>query len=350
MKRSMMILAGVAALQFTVQASDVKTVPAVRETEPVGVAGDAADDPVIIIGATPSDTRIIGTQKKGGLFVYDLSGKAVQAIAGGRPNNVDARDEFPWPEGAAPIVATSDRIDNTVALYRFDPATRQLEPTPRLRVATGFAEVYGIALGRHRGAFVAVATSKTGQVAQWTLKTAGGGVAAERTRALALSSIAEGAVIDDETETLYISEELVGLWRFALDPAKGDAGELVDPVKPRGNLAADVEGVTIWQRVGEAGYLIVSAQGESRFNVYDRALPNRFRGSFRIAGDASGRVDGVSTTDGIDAVGVSLGPDFPRGLIVVQDDVNTLPAATQNFKFVSWADVESALALGEGAK
>jgi hypothetical protein len=29
----------------------------------------------------------------------------------------------------------------------------------------------------------------------------------------------------------------------------------------------------------------------------------------------------------------------------VQDDENTLPATTQNFKYVSWADVEKALQL-----
>jgi 3-phytase len=340
-----MISAGAVAAAFAALASDVKTVSAIRETDPVGVAGDAADDPAIVIGAQPEDTRIIGTQKKGGLFVYDLSGKAVQEIPGGRPNNVDTRDGFPWAEGAGTLVATSDRTDNTVVLYRFDDAARRLDPAPKVRIATGFAEVYGVALGRHRGAFIAVATSKTGQVLQWTLSVENGAIKAERTRAFALSSIAEGCVIDDETETLYISEELVGLWRFPLDPSKGDTGERVDTVKPQGQLAADVEGVAIWRGPGTQGYLVASAQGESRFNVYDRAAPNRFRGTFRITANASGSVDAVSTTDGLEIVSTPLGADYPKGLLVVQDDINTNPSATQNFKFVSWADVEAALGL-----
>jgi myo-inositol-hexaphosphate 3-phosphohydrolase len=39
---------------------------------------------------------------------------------------VDIRDGFAWAEGEAPVVVTSDRADNTVKVYRFDPATRML--------------------------------------------------------------------------------------------------------------------------------------------------------------------------------------------------------------------------------
>lgn len=328
-------------------------VPAVRETAPVDVVQepgqtgkvDAADDPAIIVGATPADTRVIGTNKKGGLYVYDLDGNVAQSAPGGLPNNVDVRDAFPWTDGPAPIVATSDRIDNTVALYRFDPKTKTLDPAARARIATGFDEVYGVTMGRLGADFVVVATSKEGEVAQWTLTGESDGVTAMRTRGFALGSIAEGCVVDDDAGLLYISQELVGLWRVALDPAKGDRTTLVDGVGAKGNLAADVEGVTIWQGQGGGGYLIVSAQGQSRFNVYDRAGANTYRGTFAIAGSADGTVDEVTTTDGLDAASVPLGPEFPRGLLVVQDDVNTLPDAAQNFKYVSWADVETALGL-----
>jgi 3-phytase len=342
---SALSLAAIASLSFAAAANEPASVFALRETEPVGVAGDAADDPAIVPGATVEDTRVIGTQKKGGLYVYDLTGKVVQSIPGGRPNNVDMRAAFPWTDGAAPIVATSDRSDNTIALYRFDPATHQLEPIARTRIATGFKEVYGVTLGKHGADFVAVATSKTGDVAQWRLLPTPDGVEARRARTFALGSIAEGCVVDDETASLYVSQEEVGLWRFPLDPATGGKGQLLDTVGGEGNLAADVEGVTIWRGLGVSGYLVVSVQGESRFNVYDRELPNRYRGTFRIVDAPGGGIDGVSTTDGVDALNVALGPDFPHGILVVQDDANTRPKATQNFKYVSWADVERALNL-----
>jgi 3-phytase len=79
--------------------------------------------------------------------------------------------------------------------------------------------------------------------------------------------------------------------------------------------------------------------------VYDRAGENTYRGAFSITASADGRADAVSGTDGIAASSAPLGPDFPHGVFVAQDDENTDPAALQNFKYVSWADVEAALGL-----
>ena len=50
-------------------------------------------------------------------------------------------------------------------------------------------------------------------------------------------------------------------------------------------------------------------------------------------------VDGVSETDGLDVTSTPLSPDFPGGLLVVQDGRNLMPDQPQNFKFVSWQDV-----------
>ena len=38
-------------------------------------------------------------------------------------------------------------------------------------------------------------------------------------------------------------------------------------------------------------------------------------------------------------------PGLPRGAMVVQDDANPIKEYEQNFKIVSWADIESALGL-----
>ena len=53
----------------------------------------------------------------------------------------------------------------------------------------------------------------------------------------------------------------------------------------------------------------------------------------------------MNGTDGIDVAATALGPDYPQGLLVVQDDENTNPNSFQNFKYVSWADVVAALEL-----
>ncbi|MDZ4776131.1 MAG: phytase [Alphaproteobacteria bacterium] len=321
---------------------DVPAVPVVRETPPVGMVGDAADDPAIWVAANAADSRVIGTQKKGGYFVYDLAGAIVQEVALGLPNNVDLAEGFAWADGAAPIVAASDRADNTIPLFRFNTAAGKMETTPRARVATGFAEVYGVCVGTRGADTILVATSKIGEVKAWRLAAAGAGVNAEVIASYALGSIAEGCVIDGAANAYYVGQELRGVWRVALDDATGAQRVLVDEVG-KGRLIADVEGVTLWEGADGGGYIVVSVQGWSIFNVYDRAAPNAFRGAFRVGPGPGG--DAVTGTDGIAVSSANLGADFPRGLIVVQDDVNSDPDATQNFKYASWADVAKALGL-----
>ena len=54
----------------------VPLVAAVAETDPVDTAADAADDPAIWRNRRdPAASLVIGTDKKAGIHVYDLSGK-----------------------------------------------------------------------------------------------------------------------------------------------------------------------------------------------------------------------------------------------------------------------------------
>ena len=71
------------ALAVTGAAVAAETIPTsgsvkpVVETTPVPHSGDAADDPAIWVNeANPGASRIFGTDKQGGLAVYDLAGKS----------------------------------------------------------------------------------------------------------------------------------------------------------------------------------------------------------------------------------------------------------------------------------
>src|SRR5690606_33806904 len=71
----------------------VPTVTALVETTPVSSFGDAADDPAI--WANPDDpaaSLVIATDKKAGLYVYDMQGQVVQFLPDGKMNNVDLRE------------------------------------------------------------------------------------------------------------------------------------------------------------------------------------------------------------------------------------------------------------------
>lgn len=339
------ILSALAAALAISACASVPIVPALRETAPVSAIGDAADDPAIWVAPAPDQSLVIATQKQGGIYVFDLSGAIVQEAPGGRPNNIDLREGFPWREGAAPIVGASDRSDNAIVLWRLDAAVGRLDPTPRARIATGFAEVYGFCLGRSGEGFIAVATDKnTGEVGVWALQVSGeGDIAGERVASFTLGSITEGCVIDEDHGALYLAQELVGIWRVDLT---GGAAQrrLIDRVGA-GRLVADVEGLTLWRGEGGAGYLIASVQGASRYAVYERGGANLYRGAFRIGASRDGRADAVTGTDGIDATSAALAPDMAQGLLVAQDNENTGPDALQNFKYVSWAQIAEALGL-----
>jgi 3-phytase len=84
-------------------------VPALRETAAVNMTGDAADDPAIWVAPNAADSVMIGTQKEGALYVFDLSGAVVQEVPGGLPNNVDLRDGFVFNDGTGVLVGASDR-------------------------------------------------------------------------------------------------------------------------------------------------------------------------------------------------------------------------------------------------
>ena len=55
-------------------------------------------------------------------------------------------------------------------------------------------------------------------------------------------------------------------------------------------------------------------------------------------------IDAVTHTDGLDVFSGAL-PGYPRGILTVQDDGNPKSGQDQNFKVVSWSDIEQALSL-----
>jgi len=193
---------------------------------------------------------------------------------------------------------------------------------------------------------VAVATDKnSGNIGIWRISSEAGGLVSKRLSTFSLGSISEGCVVDDDRGVVYLADELHAIWEVELTDATGAKKTKVDSIARSGHLVSDIEGLALWRGPNGGGYLVASVQGDNRYSVYDRAPPHTFRGTFRIGRSKDGTADEVSGTDGIDIVSAPLGPDFPAGLLVVQDDANTDPTTFQNFKFVSWADVAAALGL-----
>jgi 3-phytase len=327
------------ALLLVVGAASVPSGAAVRlvkarvETRPVPHAGDAADDAAIWVHPNRrARSTIIGTDKDGGIAVYDLRGRLLQYRGDGRLNNVDLRGGFRLGGRRATLVTATNRSSDTIAIYRIAARTRKLVDV-RARVVRAGPNVYGLCMyhSPRTGRYYVFVTSESGRVEQWRLFRVGRKVDARRVRRFGVGSKTEGCVADDRLRRLYLGEENVGIWRYRAEPGAGSRRTRVDRTGSGGHLVADVEGLAIAKRKGGRGYVIASSQGNSTFVVY-RRWSNAYVKTFRIV--AGNGIDAVSDTDGIEVATVRLSRSFPRGVFVAQDGNNS--PQNQNFKLVSW--------------
>ena len=319
----------------TYSAPRVLEVTATVETEPVSTGGDSADDTTLWVNPSdPAQSLVIGTNKKRGLAVYDLSGKEIQFLGDGQMNNVDHRDDFPLAGKKVSLVTASNRSNNTIAIYRIDAETRRLANVAAGQIKT--VEAYGSCMYRSSktGKFYYFGASKQGLVEQYELFDDSGAVSAKKVRQIKVGGQLEGCVADDELGFLYVGEEAVGIWKYQAEPDANAERKGVDQVGP-GHLVADVEGLTIAYESNGKGYLIASSQGNSTYAVYRREDTNTFVKSFRII--AGSRIDDVTETDGIHVTTANLGPLFPKGVFIAQDGRDD--KGKQNFKLVPWQSI-----------
>ena len=328
-------------------------VQAVLETPSVGTAGqDAADDPAIwvssgspvIVKGVSTPGFVAGTDKKAGLYIYGLDGKILQFLPQGLLNNVDVADGLSVGGKPMVVLGASDRSPTTtgVTLFLYDPASTASDNAVRLwgHVPTDVVEPYGFCFAQVGDVLHAIMVGHEGEVRQFTLEAGADGKPVTRElRRFDIGTISEGCVADPATNALYLGEENVGVWRYGLDPASGETRTLIQAIAPE-RIVADLEGLAIIAD-GEARYMIGSSQGDSTFPVWrvDGAAPV-WVGRFVVT---EGSVDAITGTDGLHALGGAVGPAFPEGLVVIQDDINDV--GTQNFKYVDWRAIKTALGI-----
>jgi 3-phytase len=297
--------------------------------------GDKADDPALWVhSAKPALSLILGTNKEEGLFIYDLAGREHQRLDLGHVNNVDVRGNL--------VVASNDQI-NGLSWVRILPTEdgaliRHIGDTKVKRRAP-----YGVCLGLIDGHPVAGVTYSDGAIELWRATESTDTITAELIRTEAVASQVEGCVFDDEERRLFVGEEDHGIWSIDLADPESSPQE-VDTITAGRGLVEDVEGISLYTMDNGGGYLVVSAQGADRFIFYERQPPHQVIGALRIASSRDGIVDGVSHTDGVEANSAAL-PQYPHGVLIVQDDANPHIEKNQNFKLVDWREVERGLSL-----
>lgn len=325
----------------------------VVETKPVRGFGDAADDPAIWVNPSdPEKSLVFGTDKTsgGGLVVYNLDGTEREFFKLGELNNVDLRDGFELAGREVTLIVATNRTNDTLSVLALDPETLDIEDVAGDSITT-VPESYGTCLYKNPdGQLFVYVNSATGVFKQYELVADGDQVTAEEVREFCVETQPEGCVADDAHERLFVGEEGFGLWVFPAEedsPSVGDEEPNCDSAIPGtlvastfdGILERDVEGMAIYETDDDAGYVIVSAQGEHEFVVFDREPPFTHVTTFAVWGGGASCIDGVEETDGLAVTSKNLGSRFPQGLLVVQDGFNGDPVSTQNFKFVDMRDV-----------
>nr|WP_314541109.1 phytase [uncultured Massilia sp.] len=333
-------------LAWTAKASPAMFLPIVQpraQTEPVARAGDAADDPAIWVHPTdPDGARILGTNKKQGLLVYDLQGRQLQLLESGRLNNVDVRQDLRFGAETFDLAMATQRDENAMVLFAIGADGKVAEAA---RIPTTLDDIYGACLYRTpQGGLDAFVNDKDGRYLHYRITRAAGRFGAELKRSFRLASQPEGCVADEKTGLLFMGEEDRGVWVASADAAQPAAPRMVLPVGDV--LHADVEGMGIYHG-SKGNWLVVSSQGNDSYVVLDAAPPFRVRGAFRIGINADAGIDGASETDGLEVTSARLGGPYAQGLLVVQDGHKRLPDGPQNFKLVAWEDVARALGLGD---
>ena len=312
------------------------------QTDPMARTGDAADDPAIWVHpTTPEASRVLGTNKKQGLLVYDLQGRQRQLLEVGRLNNVDLRQRVRWADGEEDLAVATQRDDNVLMLFTIDHDGTVAEAA---RFATGMDKIYGVCAYRPAsGGLEAFVNDKDGLFHQYRVRRdAPGRYAATLVRTFRTATQPEGCVADDAGGVLFFGEEKRGVWTLPADAAATAAPRMVLPVGAQ--LAADVEGMALYHGA-RGSYLVVSSQGSNSYVVMDAQAPYRVRGGFRIGINREAGIDGASETDGLDVTSAALGGPYGEGMLVVQDGYKRMPDGPQNFKYVAWSDIAKALGL-----
>ncbi len=324
------------------------------ETETVESHGDAADDPEVWVNHhNPEKSFVLSTDKQQGLWVHDLTGRAQQFLSRGRLNNVDVRYDVLnlSDDKKVDVAIATNRTTNNVDLYRIDEHSGRVELISDSLIDESLGEPYGACLysSASTGNTSLFVNNKAGLYQQWqlnrdVLRHESDGHSgsreltwAKKVREFRLKGQPEGCVADDAAGVLYVGEENYGLWRLSADADQPATLSLIDDLSS-GNLVADVEGMSLYEKSNGDGYLVVSSQGDNAYVLYDRRS-NDYLGRFRVGINLQKGIDGSSETDGLAVSSANLGGVFSDGVLVVQDGRNRMPDARQNFKLVPWSSV-----------
>lgn len=300
------------------------------------------DDPAIWYNRdSPENSLVFGTDKNeltGGVYAFSLDGKIIaekSLTAVNYPNNVDIEYGFKLNDSTnVDILMFTERESHRVRLYAI-PEMKPLdnggfsvfvdEDNKKYRRPMGIA----IYKDPHSESVSFVVSRKEGPLTdylyQYALISDGNNVEARLVRkfgAFSGEKEIEAIAVDDLLGYVYYSDEGAGIRKYYADLSKGNQ-EL--SLFGKDHFTEDMEGICLVDQGKGKGYIVISDQQDHSFNVFDRN-DNSFVKKLNL---------GTVETDGCEAISLSLGEKFPKGLFVSMND-------SQNFFFHALEDLELA--------
>lgn len=317
---------------------DIHSLQPMIVSEPV--EGDADDPAIWLDRENPAQSLILGTDKAGILFAFDLSGKIQKQAAGPdmkRLNNVDIEYDVAFGDTLTDIAVASDRDGNRLYVFAV-PSLRRLGSIGAFAGET-LQRPMGVALYRRPGDGVvfAIVSRKEGPTGaylwQYRLEEIDGGIGFTKVRAFGEwggkdadgDGEIEAVAVDDELGYVYYSDEIFGIRKYHADPDAENAGQQLAIFGTDG-FARDREGIAIYCKEDGKGFLLVSDQQANKIRVFPRegAPDDPHRHELLQVISLSAR-----ETDGCDATSAALNSMFPNGLFVAMSDDRT-------FHFYDW--------------
>ncbi len=296
------------------------------------------DDPAIWINPEdPAQSLIIGTDKEtgGGLYVFNLQGKIVNKVTGlNRPNNVDIALGLNLEGKPTDVAVTTERKANRIRIYSI-PGMKAVDGGG-IEVFQGEAnrDPMGIACYKRSpdGTIFVIVGRKSGPqegyLWQYKLVAKNGKADLELVRKFGKYSgkkEIESIAVDNELGFVYYSDEQVGIRKYYADPEKGNE-ELA--LFGQGEFKEDNEGISIYRLDAATGYILVSNQADTSFNIYAREGTSQQPHQHTLL--AKVPVSALES-DGSEMTSVSL-PGFEGGLFVAMSTDKT-------FHYYRWKDI-----------
>jgi 3-phytase len=335
---------------------EISAAPTENALTPVVITDQTAvdsDDPAIWINPEdPAESLILGTDKGGSIFVFDLDGAILTdktfTGTGGRMNNIDVEYGLKLGGETVDIAVATDRPVSLLRVLRLpEMAAIDNGGIPVFEGEDGEAHLpMGIALYKRPadGAIFAIVSRKTGPSGaylwQYRLEDDGNGhvvgtkvrefgtfsdVTTMNEEGVAELGEIESVAIDDALGYVYYSDELAGVRKYHADPDAPEANvELA--IFGTDGFTDQREGISIYTINDGTGYILVSDQQGNAFRIFKREGEPGAPHDHRLI-----KVVRVSTneSDGSDVTNVPVDGRFPSGLVVAMSDNRT-------FHYYSW--------------